>query len=124
MTTSASRTAHSKATERRIQKTLWPGTQRPWKDRWDLAGEGRGGKFFGEVKESRKLGFQDGCKLLRKAAEQLKRATIDEETAGLFVVVHVVGCETDWAWLVEGSDFRGPYTLEEFRDRWLQEPEQ
>lgn len=119
MTTPASRTAHSKATERRIQQTLWPGTQRPWKEREDLLGPGVGGTWRGEVKESRKLGFQDGCKLLRKAADQLKQATVDAETGGPFVVIHVVGCETDWAWLVEGTDLRGPYTLEEFRERGL-----
>jgi len=119
MTTAASRTSHSKATERRIQKALWPGTQRPWKDRHDLEGPGIGGIWRGEVKESRKLGFQDGCKLLRAAALQLQTATSGQEVGGLFVVIHVVGCEVDWAFLLEGDNFRGPYTLIEFRARWL-----
>ena len=126
MTTARSRTAHSKQTERRIQKTLWPGSNRPWKERWDLAGPGiNGGQWLGEVKESRHLSLSGGMRLLRKAAQQLQAAVTESEAAeveGLFVVLHQVGSSTDWAWVLAGEATWGPYTLEEFRMRWLCKP--
>jgi hypothetical protein len=123
MATVASRVAHSKATERRIQRILWPGSERPWKDRWDLHGLDAGGKpWYGEAKEARKVSLTDGLHLLRGAVEQLCRAVDEDEAAqagGLFVVIHQVGSPTDWVWVVAGDITWGPYTLEEFRERWL-----
>lgn len=123
MTKPASRTAHSKTTENRIQRCLWPGTSRPWKDRWDLAGPGMGGMWYGEVKESRGITLTPAMKLLRKAVRQLAAAVEEapaETMGGLFVVLHQVGSPDDWVWLLEGEmELRGPYSLDEFRERWL-----
>ena len=43
------------------------------------------------------------------------------EVEGLFVVLHQVGSKADWAWVVAGYTTWGPYTLEEFRERWLEQ---
>lgn len=122
MTSPASRTRHSKSTENRIQRYLWPGTSRPWKDAHDVAGAGIGGIWFGEVKESRQITLTPAMRLLRKAAAQLAAAVAEAEgetMGGLFVVLHQVGSSEDWVFLLEGEELRGPMTLAEFRERWI-----
>jgi hypothetical protein len=123
MTTIRSRVRHSKETERRVQRALWPGSRRPWKDRWDVSGlDSNGGQWLGEVKEARGLSLSEGMRLLRGAVNQLQTAVTEEEAAeaaGLFVVIHQVSSPTDWVWVVAGDTTWGPYTLEEFRKRWL-----
>lgn len=121
MATKQSILASSKRCECRIQKALWPGTNRPWESRWDLEGPGVGGLWYGEVKESRQITLTPAMKLLRKAAAQLAEAVTEadgETMGGLFVVLHQVGSPEDWVWLLEGTDLRGPFSLEEFKARW------
>ena len=124
MTNAASKLKHSKTTENRIQRFLWPGTSRPWKERHDVAGpDASGDLWVGEVKEARRLYLTRAYKLLQEAAVQLREAVDGETVGGLFIVIHQVGSSVDLSWVVAGDTFWGPYTLEEFKARWIDPPE-
>jgi len=115
-------TRQSKSSENVIQRRLWPGTSRPWKERWDLQGEGKGGVFYGEVKESRDTSLAWIMRTLPKAAQQLRDATAGLDAGGLFVALHQVHSSA-WAIFVVSEDGHdGPYTPEEFKARWLEVP--
>ena len=124
MTTPLSRTRQSKASENTIQRLLWPGTSRPWKERFDLAGEGIGGLWLGECKETRECNLAWIMRTLPKAATQLRDATEGlEGVGGLFVALHQVHSPAWAIFVLRGQTFEGPYDPAAFKARWLEVPE-
>ena len=127
MATKANLTRMAKAYERRVQRYLDPQGHVDWEPGEDLRiTDVNLWQWIGEVKCRRTLTFGEGCRLVREAMEQLlvpAPSDYDNPLIPLrFVVIHTKGCplEKDWVFESEGrSGISGPYTLAEFRQRWL-----
>ena len=65
----------SKDVENRVQRYLWPGTSRPWKERWDLLSPD--GKLCGEVKNEKPSSFGHAMTILLDALNQVESVAPD-----------------------------------------------
>lgn len=77
----------SKQAENRVQRYLWPGTRRKWKELWDIGAQGPTGEWWavGEVKSENARDVSHAFRIAMKALEQAERVA-PEDTKLVFGV--------------------------------------